>query len=225
MKKIAFVAVLFAMSSVAGYGQLGGIPENWCRNGLFPRESTDAFIATVKARRGARVYFYGDDGNCPNAKGCRKRSYLVANDEVIVSKEFGKWVCVWYQPEEGGETVGWIAKSDLEHLTLLMEGGPRVWVGVWKAHDNTIEIKEAATQNVYDIKGTAFWKGLGDNIHIGELDGPAKFDDGKLLYGFDDEGEYACRVTLDRVGGFMLVSDNLNCGGANVTFSGVYQRK
>jgi hypothetical protein len=66
---------------------------------------------------------------------------------------------------------------------------------------------------------------LGDNVHIGELDHSAKPSLNKLKLGETDDDEFACKVAMQLVGKFLIVSDNLNCGGANVTFSGVYLKK
>jgi hypothetical protein len=41
----------------------------------------------------------------------------------------------------------------------------------------------------------------------------------------DGTDEYDCHVTMQLVGKFLVVGDNLHCGGANLTFSGVYQSK
>jgi hypothetical protein len=222
MRRLIFVVAVLLFTFANALGQIAGNPENWCRNGAFPQDSESYSIATVKAKRGARVYFYGDDDDCPNAKNCRGKSYLIAKNQVIVSREFGKWACVWYQPKRGAETVGWIPSSN---LTYSPGATPRArdWIGEWTFYENTITIAATKTENVYEVKGSAFWRGYGDNIHIGELDGTATLADGKLRYGFD--GQYDCRATFSLVGKYLIGSDNLNCGGANVTFSGVYRRK
>jgi hypothetical protein len=41
----------------------------------------------------------------------------------------------------------------------------------------------------------------------------------------DGTDENDCQVTTQLVGKVLVVGDNLHCGGANVSFSGVYQRK
>ncbi len=74
------------------------------------------------------------------------------------------------------------------------------------------------------MKGNAFWKGLGDIIRIGELDGVAEHKDGALEYS-DGNGEFDCRLSMQfATESFLIVADNMNCGGANVTFSGVYRK-
>lgn len=218
------ITVLVFYSNVSA--QLEGNPENFCRNGFFPRESSRYVIAKIKAKKGERIYFYGDNReDCPQGKNCRLKSYLIPNDEVIVSRKFGDFACAWFQPRKGSETVGWIPLKSLEFPEMLESVGAEAWVGEWSYYDNTIKIAKTAKPDVYKITGNAFWQGLGDNIHIGELDGEANLVEINLKYGEADADEYACKVTMNAVGGFLIVADNLNCGGVNVTFSGVYRRK
>ena len=42
----------------------------------------------------------------------------------------------------------------------------------------------------------------------------------------DGDGEYDCAATLNLVGKLLVVADNNNnCGGGNVSFTGVYKRR
>lgn len=218
-----FAVFFIFLFSVSVFAQLEGNPENWCRNGLFARDSKNYSIGKVKAKKGEKVYFYGDDKNCPNGKNCQQKAYLIAGNEVIVSRSFGKWACAWYQPKKGSETVGWLTLNKLEFTPMVQ--GIEDYLGKWQFYDNDIEIKKTGDSNVFEIKGNAFWKGFGDNIHIGELDGKGIWDGNVLLYGEEEKSEYACKVRLDLVWNYLIVSDNMNCGGANVTFSGVYRKK
>ena len=203
---------------------LDGNPENWCRGGMFPRESDDYKIAKIKAAKNERVYFYGDDGDCPNGKNCRLKSYLIPNDEIIISRTYGNFACGWFVPKKGSPTVGWIPADHLEFVNES-NSDQTGWLGEWNFYDNSITISRRGNGDSFDIKGSAFWKGLGDNIHIGELDSSAAVKNGILKIGENETDEYACKVTMRMVGRFLVVADNLNCGGANVTFSGVYQKK
>ena len=46
--------------------QLKGNADNICRNGYFPRESTDYRLAKIKGAAGDRIYFHGDGNErCP----------------------------------------------------------------------------------------------------------------------------------------------------------------
>lgn len=222
MMRVLFLTFIIIFSSIQIFAQLEGNPVHWCRNGLFPKDGTDYSIGVIKATKGERVYFYGDDENCPNGKNCRQKAYLIAGNEVIVSRKFGNWACSWYQPKKGSETVGWISLKHLEFTPSVQ--GIENYAGKWKFYDNDIEIKKTNNPKMFEIKGNAFWKGFGDNIHIGELDGKAFWNEKVLLYSEDDKSQYACKVKLDLVWNYLIVSDNMNCGGANVTFSGVYRK-
>lgn len=229
MKKFvqSFAFLLFALGFILSaqvFAQLEGNPENFCRNGFFPRESKNYSLAVVKGKKGEKIYFYGDEReDCPNNKNCRLKSYVIPGNEVIVSRKFGNFACVWFQPNKGSETVGWIFLQNLESRKLLQSFDDIN--GTWNFYDNQIKIVKTAKPSVYKITGNATWKGLGDNVHIGELDGDAKIAGNDLKYGAEETDEYACKVTMRLVGKYLIVSDNLNCGGANVTFSGVYRRK
>lgn len=222
--KVFFTVFLTFLFSIQVLAQIDGNPANWCRNGLFPREKVDFKLGTVKAKKGEKVYFYTDGReDCPSGKNCRQKSYVIANDEVIVSRTFGNYSCAWFQPKKGYETVGWILTDKLEFTPLLQ--GIDAYVGKWSFYDNEIEITKTENQSVFNISGMAFWKGAGANVHTGELEGVAKWNESKLLFNDEDKDEYACKATLDLLGSYLIVSDNLNCGGANVTFAGVYTKK
>lgn len=218
MTRILIILAAILALTPAATAQVEGNPENYCRNGLFAAEKGPFSIAAVTK---GRAYFFSDDRDCPNGKNCRLRSYLIPGDEVIVARQWNGFACVWYQPKKGTETVGWIEASRLKFGTDDISAGS--WVGNWTYYDNSIEIKAGKKSDEFVVKGTAIWKGLGDNVHVGELDGTANVSDTELLYGFEDPPE-DCRVTFKKAGRFLIVSDNMNCGGANVTFTGVYKR-
>ena len=224
MKKIkytGFLLILFIFN-IQIFAQFEGNPENWCRNGFFPRESENYRLAKIKGKKGEKIYFYGDEKDCPNGKNCRQKSYLIPNDEIIVSRTFGNFACSWFQPKKGSETVGWIAVNNSQFVEANENFDGKNWLGKWNYYDNSIEINKSEKTAFYKITGNAFWKGLGDNIHIGELDGEAKPQGNLLKIGENSIDEYECGVTLRLVGKYLIAFDNFNCGGANVTFSGVY---
>ncbi len=218
-----FVCILFF--AVNAFGQLEGNPENWCRNGVFPRENVEFKLAKIIGKKNEKVYFYGDDADCPKNGDCRLKSYVVPKDEMIVSRTFGSFACSWFQPKKGAETVGWIEVNKLEEIATNSAPELDDWFGEWSYYENSITIGKGEKSGELAIKGDAFWKGLGDNVHIGELDHSAKPLRNVLKLGETEEGEFACKVTMRLVGKFLIVSDNLNCGGVNVSFSGVYLKK
>jgi hypothetical protein len=217
------VGGLFATTAV--FAQVEGNPENWCRNGLFPSESTDYKIARVKGlSAGEKAYFYDQADNCPAAQTCRLKAYLVPDDEVIVSRTYGNFACVWYEPKKGAETVGWIPSKNLDYRAVDSNPAAAGWIGEWKYYDNSISIAAGKNAGSFDLTGSALWRGLGDNVHVGDFEESAKADGNLLKIGEGENDEDGCRVSLRRVGRFLIVSDNMRCGGVNVSFSGVYRK-
>ena len=89
--------------------------------------------------------------------------------------------------------------------------------------DNAISISKSKAAGTLAIKGEAIW-GSGSRTHTGDLDYDAKPSADKMKFG-DGTDDNDCQVTMQLVGKLLVVGDNLNCGGANVSFSGVYQRR
>ncbi len=223
----ALTILFFALVlTIQAFGQLDGNPVNWCRNGAFPRENGTYQLATIIGKKSKRVYFYGDEReDCPNGKNCRLKSYVIPKDEIIVSRVLDGYACAWFQPKKSAATVGWIRVENLKWSATNENPEAKAWLGDWRFYDNSVLISKSETPGLFDIKGNAFWKGYGDNIHVGELDHKAQPTGNILKIGKNDTGEYDCKVSMQLVGKYLIVSDNLNCGGANVTFSGVYRRK
>jgi hypothetical protein len=145
----------------------------------------------------------------------------VKGNEVLTSKIFGEFTCVWYQPKRGSETVGWIHTKNLDQPAFLTERYAP-WPGEWEYSGNTLTITKTNKQDTFSVKGNAYWRGLGDNIHIGEINATGVVtDEGRMSLTED-----TCKIMLDVViGKYLVVSDNLECGGVNVTFKGVYTKK
>ena len=205
--------------------QLKGNPDNVCRNGYFPRESTNYRLAKIKGAAGDRIYFHGDDSErCPDDAACRLKTYVIPRDEVIVSRTFGKFACSWFQPRKGTETVGWI-ETDRLAWQEDMRQHRRCGIGSANGAPTTMSFasRNRRRQASLAIKGEATW-GSGDRTHTGELDYDAKPSADKMKFG-DGTDELDCQVTMQLVGKRLVVGDNLHCGGANVSFSGVYRKK
>lgn len=220
---LGFLAWSLLQSSPAS-AQLKGNPDYMCRNGSFPRESTNYRLAKIKGAASDRIYFHGDDNErCPEDQACRLKTYVIGSDEVIVSRTLGKFACSWFQPRKGSETVGWIETDKITWQENMRPPEMRDWLGEWRAYDNLIRISKSKEVGTLAIKGEATW-GSGSRTHAGELEYYAKPSADKMKFG-DGTDELDCQVTMQLVGKYLVVGDNLHCGGANVSFSGVYQRR
>jgi len=198
---------------------IDGNPPNWCRGGLFTQADVEFSVMKVNGSKTSRAYFYSDDDDCPEGAKCQRKAYVVGGDEVIASRTYGNYVCAWYQPAKGLETVGWL-RSDQLRPGYTAEG-PGSFTGEWVSGENNLSIRNIGA-GALSVKGNAFWKGLGDNIHIGEVDDQGSPHDKLLL--IEGSDEYECSLKIRSVGNFLVVSDNKHCGGVNVSFDGVYRK-
>ena len=215
------VSLLTAVPRVASAQDSSGNPANWCRNGFFTSESKEFKVARVKGSRGSRAYFYGEDEGCPGpAAKCRQKAYVIPGDALVVSRTFGEYVCAWFQPARGYETTGWLRADQLELSTPDANPPAARWLGEWELHENSLTISRGARAGALRVEGSAIWHGLGDNVHVGEVNASAA-PGGNTLTLEDD----ICKLTLRLVGDFLIADDNGDCGGVNVTFDGVYRKK
>jgi hypothetical protein len=221
---LTFVLLLLLPTAAVAQGESGN-PENWCRNGAFPQDGPGLKLARVRGPRNRKVHFLNDTGDCPQTSNpkCVEKSYLMAGDEVIVSRKYGNWMCSWYEPQRGSETVGWLPLESLLVTEPDANPPPEKWIGLWKNGDNSLSIKQDGQTGLLHISGEAYWPGLRTNypsVHTGEVQARAKPQGNTLAL-----EEESCKVSLWLVGGLLVASDNLQCGGANVSFSGVYRKK
>jgi hypothetical protein len=209
--------------SLSALGQIDGDPDNWCREGFYTRDSSKFFVGSVVGKKGSRSYIYDDlSEKCPQDESCRTKAYLVPGDKVVVSREFNNFACIWFSPAKGLPTIGWLKAGDIRPVANALEVTLRSWLGKWKYGNNSITFTDNKLEGWLNVTGDAMWKGLGDNVHVGELDDRVEPKDGVVKVGENETGEYACKVTMRFMGGFLVVADNMHCGGVNVTFSGVY---
>ena len=221
----AALLLLLGLCPAAAAARAQGVsdnPANWCRNGAFASDASQFRLARVNGRKGERVNFYGDEEGCPGtAARCRRKAYVVPGDEVLVSRSFGGWLCAWYQPARGSETVGWIPAHGLSVSEPDARPPLAAWLGAWGFYDNSLRLSRERKTGRLRVEGDATWIGAGPgNVHVGEVSGAAA-PAGNVLTVENEE----CRVTLRLVGTYLVASDNKQCGGANVTFDGVYRRK
>jgi len=216
---VALLLLLCVSATTAAQGT-DDYPANWCRNGLFPSDEAGFKLAKVGGNWTSRVHFLNDDDGCPSPEvKCETKRYLITGDHVLVSRTYGQWVCGWYQPRKGGETVGWLRADKL----LVSEPPARPaladWVGSWKYAGKSLDIRRDGKPGLLKVKGYAIWEGVGANVHVGGVEAVAQPQVNELVL-----VEEECRVTLKLVGNYIVASDNSGCGGVNVRFDGVFRR-
>lgn len=209
---------------------------------------SDAFTAEVELEaaivrnEGPRLNFVRnsqDQAGCPTAgEGCLERAYLVPGNAVIVSRRHEGFRCAIYLASNGQSRTGWLPETGL--MTLPPPLTPD-WTGKWRAgREQSIAIRRLG--ETWAIEGSATY-GAQDpervrrgGVNIGSLSAslPRSERGGSTTLAFTEgpggtlayeEGEpTACRVRMQLVGPWLVVSDNRQCGGFNVSFSGIYRR-
>jgi hypothetical protein len=166
---------------------------------------------------------------CPAAtEACRRKAYLVTGDLVLTGKTRGSFTCISYQaPTERKPawTVGWLPTAALTQVAPTAAPDEKDWIGNWDHPYGSIEIGGRLKIDGIMVVPTA------QDSHNGAINAEARprngtiafLDDGTLP--FETKCEDACRVRMRRVGPWLVVEDNNQCGGAGVSFTGLYHRK
>ncbi|RBP17512.1 hypothetical protein DFR50_1023 [Roseiarcus fermentans] len=189
-------------------------------------------LAAFEVRGGPRVHFvkspYDDDfkaATCPShSDGCRKESFLVAGDLALAGKTSGDFTCVAYQsPLDARQTwtVGWLPSAALAPVAPAPAPSVADWTGDWRHPGGHVEIADRGGK--LSVAGGMTLPTPAGDYQNGEFH--ARVAPGAAL-AFVDEGDYGdnCRVRMQRVGAWLMVEDNGGCGGAGVTFTGLYRR-
>ena len=202
-------------------------------------KADEARASTVRA--GApRIDFVEDDPNkgCPGpSPACRGRAYLTDGDAVLTSRSAGGFTCAGFTSAKGVLTTGWLPTGALAALPETAVA-PADLVGHWIGQDADLTIAPGAG-DALAVKGEASWgrsdarRGGEGPFHIGAVAGTARPENGVLAFtmGEDKTLPYAagdpddCRIRLWRRGPYLVVRDNNACGGANVSFTGLYARR
>jgi len=198
-------------------------------------------LAVARVTATPRVNFvkspYDDDfkaDTCPAATAtCRKKSYLVTGDLVLAGRTRGEFTCVAYPSPAGKRPIwtnGWLPSSALKPLSPMAHPSRSDWIGNWDQPHAGIEIKEGGIGGRLRIEGIAAMQGARD-VHTGAIDAEVMPDEDSIAFledgwfPFETKCDSGCRVRMHRLGPWLVVEDNGDCGGAGVTFTGLYRRK
>lgn len=205
-----------------------------------------AWLVKVKPGGKRFIFSHGEArAGCREAEPCRTKAYVLAGD-VLIASDFGtlgrqttKWVEVEYVARSGRSTRGWLRDTDLQTLSDPPPTSIGAWMGRWVRTEATITMKPANRQGMVAVSGNATWgasdpgRARSGAVNTGEIDGrfQLKQSRGGFAIGakgslpFDQGDQSLCRVRFRLLSPYLLVEDNLNCGGLNVSFSGAYVKQ
>ena len=192
---------------------------------------------------GPRVNFVASAGDgkntqsCPSANAmCKRNGFVVPGDAVLVDRVEGAYACATFVSPRGVATGGWLPAAALD---IKPVPAPRIgdWAGAWKRVEADIVLRVAGAEVA--AKGDATYGALSPErvkrggVNIGEFSGKARPRGAMLAIGegydgakspLDVEKADNCLVRMRLAGAWLVVEDNRQCGGHNVSFTGVYTR-
>jgi hypothetical protein len=198
-----------------------------------------AAIAKIAADK-ARVNFVKSawqDAACPAATdACTETASLVPGALVLTGKSSAAFICATYQSADDSEknltqnlTNGWLPSASLAPVAPAAAPVSSDWIGGWVHAGAEIDISDAANGG-FTIHGEAIVRAAQDT-HNGVVDATAKPEQGIVAFAddgrvdFDKAGADACLMRMRRAEALLVVEDNGNCGGADVSFTGFYRKK
>ena len=157
---------------------------------------------------------------------CRRKTYVIGGDIVLVGQSRGSKVRAAYTNGKR-MTLDWLPRAALVAIptpaTTLAS-----WRGSWSRDDESrIEIHPDKRPGRLKVAGETVW-GSHDpervkrgGVHLGDFSETAAPIGSRLSIADVDD---ICHVQLRLIGPYLVVVDNQQCGGANVSFSGVYRK-
>jgi hypothetical protein len=194
---------------------IGALAEPHCDISTFTPANTAFQKGVASGEKGERAYFYNGGDGCPS-EACSRKAYVIAGDTVLVGGTSTDWACAAFVGARGAVT-GWIAKRQLALNPTNPNPSLAAWGGEWKSGRNSLSI-QAQSGGSISVDGLALW-GDGPAPNVGEVQGAATPAGNRATV-----KDGPCQVTLTLADDWLIASDNNQCGGLNVTFSGVYRR-
>jgi len=176
---------------------------------------------------------YDDDfkaETCPaDTDACRKKSYLVTGNLVLTGTTLGAFTCISYQMKKQVWATSWLPSTALTPVAPMASPKISDWLGTWHHPGGSVEITrgDGGKLHIEGVMlipaGKATNNGVIEAQATPQSDTIAFVNDGSVP--FENMDEQGCRVRMQRIGPWLLVEDNDDCGGSGVTFSGLYRRK
>jgi hypothetical protein len=178
-------------------------------------------LMRVRGGAGDRLRMQDRAEACPASGACpwRREGYVIGSDVVLASAPVNGFRCVYVGAASTGEILaGFLPADGLEPVEEAGPVTPEFLAGTWSADDySRIVFRQEGGRTL--ASGSATY-GEGASTNMGEFEGELALDGPRFSYG-DEEG---CEVTGVRRGPYLVVRDNNQCGGLNVTFNGIYVR-
>jgi len=242
----AALPLLACLVVIAGASP-GGARAASCVPGL-ALAAPDAAPTLLAVRRDAgRVHFLKDTALAPGCPGpapyCLDPGFVAPGDAVVVTGTTPGYVCATAVTGAGGAPVsGWLPRASLGPAPAAPAATAADWTGEWQSGpEQSISITPDSGGAIM-LRGSATFGARDASrvrrgaVNTGEFVAAATPEGGKLAFLVGGDGnalpydaerartEGRCALRFWRLGAYLIMVDNQQCGGANVTFTGVYSR-
>lgn len=211
--------LLLAMSSPGA----AAISDDFCRNGTFGVQNPSVGLAIITGK--GRAYFVEDMDGCPSAeRRCRQNSYVIPGNTVVTGRSKGRYVCVFF-PNRGSGSAGWMEFTRLRRVPVRQNPPIREWVGQWSDLGNP-EVRFYVHRGRLMVEGDSYWPS--PNPSLSERPGgPNVGNIGETVRVTGNRAHASeCNISFTLLGDLLVAADSdMQCGGANVSFTGVYRRR
>lgn len=213
--KAALLCAAVIAAAPPAFAADGAGPEMPCHQ-ILP---SDADLRLGKVIGAGPVAFLTDGPNCPGpAVACRSKFAARPGATVLLGRSRGDYVCA-FDGRIG--SIGWLPQQRIAAHPIDPTPPLAAWLGTWRLYDNRIVLEHEG--DALDAEGEAYWPSKSTPpANEGAFAGTAKPSGNRLHFGNEAQG---CEVDMVLAGPFLVVSDNRECGGHNVSFTGIFTRR
>lgn len=195
-------------------------------------------VAQIK-RSAGRVHFHDPacDAGAKGIEACRRKAYVVPGDVVLVGDVYDTTACATFVDRKGRVTTGLIKGDTVESVPGAGQPTARSFVGHWVRDEAEIHI--TAKGAAIAVKGEATYGSKDPQrvargaVNIGNIDFVAEPAGNTLSIAISGETAVPkakaaatdCQLDMIALGPYLVVKDNMQCGGLNVSFTGVYRKR
>ncbi|HRK17912.1 MAG TPA: hypothetical protein PK970_03065 [Hyphomicrobiaceae bacterium] len=196
-------------------------------------------IAKIKKSAG-KTHFH--DTQCDaGAKGldaCRRKAFVMPGDVLLLGDIYDTTACATFVDAKGRATSGIIKGDRVEHDARGESKKATALVGRWVREEALITVTRKGDDFVFAGEATYGGKdprrvAMG-SVNSGVFDFVTRPVANRISVGLKD-GEKAvakseadatdCHLDMIALGPYLVVRDNQQCGGMNVSFTGIYRKR
>ena len=214
MKSVAFV-IVWMISGVFPCGAQGK-PTSACEfayNGFALSPGEKVQIAEVAKKGGVQLEACGASTACIQAP-------VAWQTPVQIYRQQGEWTCGYVSGRDGAGPA-WIRTENLRVVSYDEHPPLAAWVGAWSGGEVHVRLRAGSAPGTLQLVGSAVWHGKFTS-NFGDTRGSGS-PVGNHLH-FVEEGPDSCTIDMTLLGRYILAEDNMQCGGMNVRFQGIWRR-